>query len=132
MYPNRPAQASSPPPPRQPQAPPQPTMKKWEPEEVADDGSVDVPVIMNDDEPSEEEEEEKEEEQQQSQPPPRPKLEPPKKTGNYLIDQMAMEDHKEKLKAFEKREWEVVKKKKSMPKDIVETTKQTTTRKVRS
>ena len=130
MYPNRPAQASSPPP-RQPQAPPQPTMKKWEPEEViADDGSVDVPVMNDDEQPSEEEEEK--EEQQQSPPPPRPKLEPPKKTGNYLIDQMAMEEYKEKLKAFEKREWEVVKKKKSMPKDIVETTKQTTTRKVRS
>lgn len=32
--------------------------------------------------------------------PAQPKLEPPKKTGNYLIDQMAMDEYKERLKSF--------------------------------
>jgi len=49
------------------------------------------------DEPSSPEEENEEQEDTS-----RFKLEPPKKTGNYLIDQMAMDEYKERLKEIER------------------------------
>jgi len=54
--------------------------------------------IANDDDDETSPEEENEEQGGSS----RFKLEPPKKTGNYLIDQMAMDEYKERLKEIER------------------------------